>query len=272
WDPQGVKLPPVEWRRRPDGGWEMERTLPDGVAFGVLARAHPDHLALRWWLHNGSRETVRDLRAQVCVMLGRAAGFTAQSGTNKLVDPPLVAAGDETGRRWILTAWEPLHRAWQNPPVPCLHADPTLPDVPPAETRAARGWLWFYEGTDPRAEIARRRREVVGRPDEGPPADPRAVRERVPDRLVVLTFDDSVASQHRVVRPLLKQYGFGATFFITEGFSFPTNKVDYLTWEQIAELHRDGFEIGNHTRSHLGVSADTMGRLREEVGHIAERC
>src|SRR5437762_2633808 len=77
--------------------------------------------------------------------------------------------------------------------------------------------------------------------------------ESVPDKLVVLTFDDSKASQYTVVRPILKRYGFGATFFISEGFGFATNKQDYMTWAQIAELNRDGFEIGNHTRDHLGV-------------------
>src|ERR1044071_2090817 len=76
----------------------------------------------------------------------------------------------------------------------------------------------------------------------------------LPEKLVVLTFDDSVASQYSVVRPILKKYGFGATFFITEGFSFPTNKQDYMTWAQIRDLHEQGFEIGNHTRDHLGVS------------------
>ena len=94
----------------------------------------------------------------------------------------------------------------------------------------------------------------------------------IPDKLVVLTFDDSVASLHANVRPLLKQHGFSATFFITEGFTFTTNKVDYMTWEQIAELHRDGFEIGNHTRNHMGVGADTLGRLRGEVEFINQRC
>ncbi|MCC7373129.1 MAG: polysaccharide deacetylase family protein [Verrucomicrobiales bacterium] len=95
---------------------------------------------------------------------------------------------------------------------------------------------------------------------------------RIPDRTVVLTFDDSVVSHYTVVRPLLKELGFGATFFITEGFSFRSNKVDYMTWEQIAELHRDGFEIGNHTRDHLGVSADTLGLLREQLEAINLRC
>src|SRR6185503_10563280 len=96
--------------------------------------------------------------------------------------------------------------------------------------------------------------------------------ESVPDKLVVLTFDDSVASHHSVVRLLLKRCGFGATFFITEGFSFPTNKHDYMTWEQIRELHDDGFEIGNHTRDHLSVSAGTLGRLREQIEAINARC
>src|SRR5215831_12625869 len=96
--------------------------------------------------------------------------------------------------------------------------------------------------------------------------------EPIPDKLVVLTFDDSVASQYKVVLPLLKKYGFGATFFITEGFSFPTNKTDYMTWEQIAELHREGFEIGNHTRDHAGVNQLSPGALRQQLEAINQRC
>jgi peptidoglycan/xylan/chitin deacetylase (PgdA/CDA1 family) len=96
--------------------------------------------------------------------------------------------------------------------------------------------------------------------------------EKIPDRLVVLTFDDSKASHYTVVRPLLKKYGFGATFFITEGFTFRTNKDDYLTWEQIAELHRDGFEIGNHTRDHMGLSKANLPRVKEQVEAINAQC
>ena len=96
--------------------------------------------------------------------------------------------------------------------------------------------------------------------------------EPIPSKLVVLTFDDSKASHYTVVRPLLKQYGFGATFFITEGFTFRTNKDDYLTWEQIAELHRDGFEIGNHTRDHMGLSKANLPRVKEQVEAINAQC
>src|ERR1044072_5337493 len=87
----------------------------------------------------------------------------------------------------------------------------------------------------------------------------------IPDKLLVLTFDDTSPSHYTVVRPLLKKYGFGATFFISEGFSFRTNKEDYLTWDQIAELHRDGFEIGNQTRDHMAASQENLSKLKEQV-------
>lgn len=96
--------------------------------------------------------------------------------------------------------------------------------------------------------------------------------EPMPDKLVVLTFDDSVKSHYTVARPILERYGFGATFFITEGFTFTTNKVDYMTWDEIAALDRAGFEIGNHTRDHKGVSLKTIDQLEEQLAAIDDRC
>lgn len=96
--------------------------------------------------------------------------------------------------------------------------------------------------------------------------------EPIPDRLVVLTFDDSAKSHYTVARPILLKYRFGATFFITEGFDFPTNKKDYMTWEEIAQLHKDGFEIGNHTRDHKGVSEKTLNDLPAQLRRIDEQC
>lgn len=46
----------------------------------------------------------------------------------------------------------------------------------------------------------------------------------IPDHLIALTFDDSVASHATFVAPLLKKLNFGATFFITEGFEFAIDK------------------------------------------------
>jgi peptidoglycan/xylan/chitin deacetylase (PgdA/CDA1 family) len=92
-----------------------------------------------------------------------------------------------------------------------------------------------------------------------------------PDRIVVLTFDDSVASHATFVAPLLKKYGFGATFFITEGFGFAKDKKHFMTWKQIKQLHADGFEIGNHTRHHASVARQKPNDLRADIVYIEEQ-
>jgi peptidoglycan/xylan/chitin deacetylase (PgdA/CDA1 family) len=96
--------------------------------------------------------------------------------------------------------------------------------------------------------------------------------EPIPDKLVVLTFDDAAKSHFTVARPLLLKYKFGATFFVTEGWDFATNKADYMSWDEIARLHRDGFEIGNHTKDHLGITDKTVRDLSAQVKGIDERC
>lgn len=96
--------------------------------------------------------------------------------------------------------------------------------------------------------------------------------EPIPQKLVVLTFDDSVASHATFVGPLLKKYGFGATFFITEGFEFAIDKVHYMTWEQIKALDTAGFEIGNHTKKHAGVNKQTPEQLTADVEFIEQQC
>src|SRR5262249_6968090 len=101
---------------------------------------------------------------------------------------------------------------------------------------------------------------------------PAFAREPIPDRLVVLTFDDAAKSHYTVARPLLLKYKFGATFFITQSFDFPTNKKDYMTWEEIAQLHKDGFEIGNHTLDHQGVTEKTLADLPAQLRGISARC
>jgi hypothetical protein len=155
WTKQDIKLPRLEWRRLPDGTLESERELPNKVAFG--AKVTPGEKSVRFdlWLRNGSDQTLTDLRVQNCVMLKACAGFSAQTRENKRLDEPFAAVRSEDGTRWIITAWTNCNRAWANPPVPCMHSDPKFPDCAPGQTQRLRGWLWFHEGDDLDAELAR---------------------------------------------------------------------------------------------------------------------
>ena len=42
----------------------------------------------------------------------------------------------------------------------------------------------------------------------------KTIKKKIPDKLVVLTFDDAPVTQFTNATPLLKKYGFGATFFV----------------------------------------------------------
>ncbi len=97
-------------------------------------------------------------------------------------------------------------------------------------------------------------------------------RQPIPEKLVVLTFDDGCKSQASFVAPLLMHYGFGATFYITEGLGFLNNKEAYMTWEEVRGLHEAGFEIGNHTRHHRNVTQQTAEELEADLHHIDVRC
>jgi hypothetical protein len=155
WTAQGISLQPLEWQRENDHTLSMERKLPNGIVFGTRAVAHRDHVKMSMWLTNHSDQPLSDLRVQNCVLLKGAKGFAQQTNQNKHFAPPYVACRSNSGDRWIITAWEPLHRAWANEPCPCLHSDPQFPDCQPGQTVHVEGWLSFYEGSDIEDELAR---------------------------------------------------------------------------------------------------------------------
>ena len=90
---------------------------------------------------------------------------------------------------------------------------------------------------------------------------------------MLLTFDDANHSDLANVAPLLLRHGFGATFFISEGLGFAEGKPgEFMDWKEIRQLHGLGFEIGNHTQSHLDTTLLSPEEVRAEIAHIQQRC
>lgn len=94
----------------------------------------------------------------------------------------------------------------------------------------------------------------------------------IPDKMVVLTFDDAPASQFSIVAPMLKEFGFGGTFFVCE---FQPNYADstlYMNWRQIQALDKMGFEIANHTHTHANVSKLNQSEFKDQLGYMEDKC
>ena len=76
------------------------------------------------------------------------------------------------------------------------------------------------------------------------------LRKAIPERLIVLTFDDGCRSHATVAAPVLKSLGFNATFYVVQPGVFSPRRSWYVSYRELQTLARDGFEIGNHTSRH----------------------
>jgi len=86
----------------------------------------------------------------------------------------------------------------------------------------------------------------------------------LPERCAVLTIDDAYRSFLTGAMPLLRQYGFPATLFVS---THPVGHGGYLRWEEIRALRDEGIEIGNHSSSH----AYLLDRRKAESDEVWRR-
>ncbi|MBF0507432.1 MAG: polysaccharide deacetylase family protein [Deltaproteobacteria bacterium] len=92
---------------------------------------------------------------------------------------------------------------------------------------------------------------------------------------LAITFDDGYRDALTQAAPILQHYGLPATFFLTTTFVGASKTPwwdaaqgvhhPFLTWDDVAELHREGFEIGSHTRGHNDLTTLSEMQLWEEV-------
>lgn len=69
----------------------------------------------------------------------------------------------------------------------------------------------------------------------------------LPEKPVMITFDDTNLDQYTNALPELEKYGFKGVFFI---MTVSLNRPRYMTREQVKELSEKGHAIGSHTWDH----------------------
>ncbi len=85
---------------------------------------------------------------------------------------------------------------------------------------------------------------------------------------VAFTFDDGCETDLLAAAPLLKEHGFGATFYVVVGF---LGQRGYLSQAQAHELADQGFEVGCHSMTHPYLTDVSQSELRVQVADAKQQ-
>jgi len=85
----------------------------------------------------------------------------------------------------------------------------------------------------------------------------------LPEKPILITFDDGYEDNYKNAYPVLKKYGFKATIFVITDFldRYP----NYITWAQAKELQKNGINIESHTVQHKSLTELNDDELRLEL-------
>lgn len=73
----------------------------------------------------------------------------------------------------------------------------------------------------------------------------------LPNKPVVITFDDGDRDQYEYAFPVLRKYGYSGTFYIA--INWLEDNI-HMTWEMVKDLIDKGMIIGSHTMSHPNLA------------------
>ena len=83
----------------------------------------------------------------------------------------------------------------------------------------------------------------------------------LPRRPIVLTFDDGYVGVYENAWPIMREFGFTGVLFVTGYMGQPF----YMTEAQVQTLIDNGFELGNHTRTHRSLPTLSNEELLDDV-------
>ncbi|WP_191971293.1 polysaccharide deacetylase family protein [Streptomyces luteolifulvus] len=92
----------------------------------------------------------------------------------------------------------------------------------------------------------------------------------LPERPVLITFDDGYEGVHRHALPALAEHGFAATLFVTTGWLRGPHDTGggldtMLDWDQVRDLVAADVEIGGHSHTHPQLDRLDDTGLRSEL-------
>lgn len=85
----------------------------------------------------------------------------------------------------------------------------------------------------------------------------------LPDKPIVLTFDDGYIDNYNNVLPILKEYNMKATLFM---ISDAVNTDRFLSIDELHKMEAGGFDVQGHTNHHKVLTHVDFTQLPDEIG------
>lgn len=89
-------------------------------------------------------------------------------------------------------------------------------------------------------------------------------RKALPEKPIILTFDDGYLDNYENAFPILQEFGFQGTFFIVTEF-VDLGRPGYMTWPMIEELAAAGMGVEPHSKTHADLSDKPRDTLLWEI-------
>lgn len=94
----------------------------------------------------------------------------------------------------------------------------------------------------------------------------------IADNAVVITFDDSYENNFTTAHPILQEFGYPYTIFISPG-DIDKGTGPVMNWQQIKQMSEDGVLVANHAMWHEHMArpepgeseADWLKRIRQSI-------
>lgn len=88
----------------------------------------------------------------------------------------------------------------------------------------------------------------------------------LPEKPILLTFDDNYLGQYSYAFPLLKQYGYPAVWSVHTHFVGSTAGKPKATWDQLREMQSSGLiTVASHTVNHQNLSTLDDEKVQQEL-------
>ncbi len=87
-------------------------------------------------------------------------------------------------------------------------------------------------------------------------------KQTLPEKPIVLTFDDGYADNFSEMLPILKAHNMTAVVYVITNL---IGKEGYLNFEQLQEMQKQGIEIGSHSADHIPLTKQSQHILDNQI-------